>query len=62
MALAGRVLIAVYPRPDAEVRAVAKKGMVVCLKGGIGIDWQKVDCLAALPVPSKSSFLPLTTR
>lgn len=49
LALVERVMTAVYPRPDAEARIVAKKLMSVCLKGGIDIDWQEVERLAALP-------------
>jgi hypothetical protein len=49
LTLVERVLTAVYPRPDAEATAVAKKLMTVCLKGGIGLDWKEVERLAALP-------------
>jgi hypothetical protein len=49
LALVERVLTAFYPRPDPEARAVAEKLMAVCLKGGIGIDWQEVERLAGLP-------------
>ena len=49
LTLVERVLIAVYPRPDVEARAVAKKLMAVCLKGGIDIDWMETERLAALP-------------
>lgn len=49
LTLVERVLTAVYPKPDADARAVAKKLMVVCLKGGIGVDWQEVERLASLP-------------
>lgn len=49
LTLVERVLTAVYPRPDAEARAIAKKLMAVCLKGGVGIDWKETERLAALP-------------
>lgn len=49
LALVERVLSAVYPRPDREARAVAAKLMIVCLKGGLAIDWQETERLAALP-------------
>jgi hypothetical protein len=49
LVLVERVLTAVYPRPDAEARAVAKKLMASCLKGGVGIDWTEVERLASLP-------------
>ncbi len=49
LALVERVLTAVYPRPDAAARIVAKKIMTVCLKGGIAVDWREVERLAALP-------------
>ncbi len=49
LALIERVFIAVNPRPDAEARDVAKKLMAVCLKGGVDVDWQEVERLAALP-------------
>jgi len=49
LALVERVLTAVYPRPDAEARGVARKMMVACLAGGVDIDWQEVERLAALP-------------
>ncbi len=49
LALVERILAAVYPRPDAEARAVASKLIIVCLKGGIDLDWREVERLAALP-------------
>jgi hypothetical protein len=49
LTLVERVLTAVYPRPDAEARAVAKKLMAVCLKGGIDINWVEAERLADLP-------------
>lgn len=49
LTLIERVLTAVYPRPDAEARAVAGKLMAVCLKGGLDVDWQEAERLAALP-------------
>ena len=49
LTLVERLLPAVYPRPDVEARAVAKKLMAVCLKGGIDIDWMEAERLAALP-------------
>jgi hypothetical protein len=49
LTLVERVLTAVYPRPDVEARAVAKKLMAVCLKGGIDINWEETERLAELP-------------
>jgi len=49
LTLVERVLTAVYPRPDTEARAVAKKLMAVCLKGGIDINWVEAERLADLP-------------
>jgi hypothetical protein len=48
LTLIERVLTAVYPRPDSEARAIAKKLMAVCLKGGVDIDWQETERIAAL--------------
>lgn len=49
LTLVERVMTAVYPRPDAEARDVAKKLMVVCLKGDIGLDWKEAERVASLP-------------
>jgi len=47
--LVERILMAFYPRPDRQARAIAKKFMAVCLKETTAIDWNEVERLAACP-------------
>jgi len=49
LALVERTLLAFYPRPDAEARAVAKKLLAVCVSGETPVDWAEVVRLAGLP-------------
>ena len=49
LAIVERVLPAVYPSPDREARAVAKKLLAVCVSGALPVDWGEIDRLAALP-------------
>jgi len=49
LALVERTLLAYYPQPDQEARAVARKLMAVCLSGLTPVDWMEVERLAALP-------------
>jgi hypothetical protein len=44
-----RALLAFYPRPDNDARAVAKKLLAVCLTGETPLDWKEVGRLARLP-------------
>jgi hypothetical protein len=48
-ALVERVLLAFYPQPDADARAVACKLLAACVSGETPVDWDKVSRLAALP-------------
>ena len=47
--LVERILMAFYPRPDPEARAIAKIFLAVCLKETNSIDWNEVERLAACP-------------
>jgi len=49
LALVERVLLAYYPCPDDEAKAVAKKILAVCMSGETPVEWKEVDRLAALP-------------
>ena len=49
LAVVERALLAFYPRPDAEARAVAKKMLAVCVSGDTPVDWAEVERLAGLP-------------
>jgi len=48
-ALAERVLMAFYPQPDVDARAVACKLLAACISGETPVDWGEVERLAALP-------------
>jgi len=48
LALVERVLLAYYPSPDPDARAVAKKMLAVCLSGATPVDWNEVERLAGL--------------
>jgi hypothetical protein len=48
LALVERTLLAFYPRPDSEARAVAKKLLAVCVSGETPVDWGEVRRLAGL--------------
>jgi hypothetical protein len=47
--LVERVLVAVYPGPNATARDCAKKLIAVALGAGLKMDWQEVRRLADLP-------------
>jgi hypothetical protein len=47
--LVERVLVSVYPQPDAEAVVCAKKLMAACLSGSTAVDWDVVERLAADP-------------
>ena len=49
VALVERVLLAFYPQPDADARAVACKLLAACVSGETPVDWGEVNRLAALP-------------
>jgi len=49
LVLVERALLAFYPQPDDEARAIAKKMLAVCLTGETPVDWEEVDRLARLP-------------
>ena len=49
LVLVERVLVGLYPRPDAEAQDVARKMMAVCVSGKTPVDWDEVDRLARLP-------------
>jgi hypothetical protein len=47
--LVERVLVSVYPRPDDEALACARKLIAVALTGQVGLDWSEVKRLARSP-------------
>jgi len=49
LAVVERALLAFYPQPSEEARAVAKKLLAVCLSGATPVDWSEVSRLARLP-------------
>lgn len=49
LAVVERTLLAFYPRPDPEARAVAKKMLAVCVSGDTPVDWDEIRRLACLP-------------
>ena len=49
LAVVERALLAFYPQPDAEARAVAGKLLAVCLSGETPVDWKEIRRLAKLP-------------
>jgi len=49
LAVVERTLVAVYPKPDAEAREVAKKIMAVCVGQADKVDWDEIDRLSDLP-------------
>ena len=49
MAVVERALVAFYPQPDGEARAVAKKMLAVCLDGATPVDWNEIERLSRLP-------------
>jgi len=49
LVLVERTMLAFYPAPDAEARAVAKKMLAACLSGETPVDWTETRRLAALP-------------
>ena len=49
LAVVERTMLAFYPQPDREARAVAKKMLAVCVSGATPVDWNEIRRLAALP-------------
>ena len=49
LVLVERTLLAFYPTPDPEARAVARKMLAVCLSGETPVDWAEVQRLTRLP-------------
>lgn len=49
MALVERALLAFYPQPSTESKAVAKKMLAACMTGATPVDWDEVERLARLP-------------
>lgn len=49
LAVVERTLLAFYPQPDPEARAVAKKLLAVFINGVTPVDWTEIQRLAALP-------------
>jgi hypothetical protein len=47
--LVERVLMSVYPRPNAEAQLCAEKLMAVLLSDEVEVDWLEVERIAALP-------------
>lgn len=49
MAVVERTLLAFYPQPSGEARAVAKKLLAVCMSGATPVDWEEIGRLSRLP-------------
>jgi hypothetical protein len=49
LAVVERALLAHYPSPDPEARAVAKKMLAACVTGQTPVAWDEVERLARLP-------------
>ena len=49
LAVVERTLLAFYPSPNPEARAVAKKMLAVCVSGDTPVDWDEIKRLACLP-------------
>lgn len=49
MAVVERALLAFYPKPDSDAKAVAKKMLAVCMNGATPVDWSEIERLSRLP-------------
>lgn len=49
LAAVERTLLAFYPFPDPDARAIAKKMLAVCMSGDTPVDWHEIRRLANLP-------------